>query len=90
MNGGQTAGFFTLGVTPDRYHLPHPRLGLPVILLIRRVLLRAFEMLRKQGFNLREASEDQVTAALCAIIENNLRQNGSVAGFSVSGGAKVA
>lgn len=42
----QPSGFFTLGVSSDRYQLPHRRLGLPVILLIRRVLCRAFEILR--------------------------------------------
>jgi len=75
-------GLFTLGVPPDRYHLPHPRLGLPVILLVRRVLLRAFELLRDEKFNLAAASEDQVTAALRSTIENNLRQSGSIVGFS--------
>ena len=75
-------GFFTLGVPPERYHLPHPRLGFPVILLIRRVLLRAFELLREENYNLAAASEDQVTAALRSTIENNLRQSGEVLGFN--------
>jgi hypothetical protein len=78
----QTAGLFTHGVPPDRYQLPHPRLGLPIILLIRRVLLRAFEMLREQGFQLAAANEDQITAKLRSVVENNLRQTGSVRGFS--------
>ncbi len=81
MSTEATAGFFTLGVPAEHYQLPHPRLGLPVILVIRRVLLRAFELLREQHFNLAEASEDQVTAALRSTIENNLRQSGEVAGF---------
>ena len=81
MSAARTAGFFTLGVLPEQYHLPHPRLGLPVILLIRRVLLRAFERHREQSFNLAEASEDEVTAALRSVIENNLRQSGEVRGF---------
>ncbi len=82
MSTGRTAGFFTLGVPPERYHLPHPRLGLPVILLIRRVLLRAFELLREEGFNLTASGEDDVTAGLRSVIDNNLRESGSVAGFS--------
>jgi hypothetical protein len=82
MSPANVAGFFTLGVPPERYHLPHPRLGLPVILLIRRVLLRAFELLREQKYNLAAASEDQVTAALRSTIENNLRQSGEVSGFN--------
>jgi hypothetical protein len=82
MSEARTAGFFTLGVPPERYHLPHPRLGLPVILLIRRVLIRALDLLREQQFQLADASEDEVTAALLSTIENNLRQSGEVAGFN--------
>jgi len=82
MSESTAAGFFTLGVSPEQYRLPHPRLGLPVILLIVRVLCRAFEILREEKFNLARAKEDQVTAALRAVIENNLRQSGSVPGFN--------
>ena len=82
MSSAVKSGFFTLGVGPDLYDLPHPRLGLPVILLIRRVLLRAFELLREQNFNLAAATEDQVTAALRSTIENRLRQTGEVRGFN--------
>lgn len=82
MSSADTSGFFTLGVPPERYHLPHPRLGLPVILLIRRVLLRGFELLREQNYNLAAATEDQVTAALRSTIENSLRQSGEVSGFN--------
>lgn len=82
MSSADTAGFFTLGVPPARYHLPHPRLGLPVFLLIRRVLLRAFALLREQNYNLAAATEDQVTAALRSTIESNLRQSGQVSGFN--------
>jgi hypothetical protein len=76
------SGFFTRGRSPERYRLPHPRLGLPVILLIRRVLCRAFSKLREQNFPLAEANEDQVTAALRAIIETDLRQSGEIRGFN--------
>ncbi|MDP3069386.1 MAG: hypothetical protein Q8N18_03815 [Opitutaceae bacterium] len=82
MSATQGIGFFTLGVSPDRYHLPHPPLGFPVVLLIRRVLLRAFEILREQNYPLATASEDQVTATLRSTIESNLRQSGEVRGFS--------
>ena len=75
-------GFFTLGVPPDRYRLPHQRLGLPVILLIRRVLCRAFQILRDEEFDLARALEDEITAALRAVIENNLRKTGSISGFN--------
>lgn len=82
MSSLDIAGFFTVGVPPERYQLPHPRLGLPVILIIRRVLLRAFELLREQHYNLAAATEDQVTAALRSTIENRLRQSGEVSGFN--------
>ncbi len=82
MSQATPTGFFTLGVSPDRYRLPHPRLGLPVILLIRRVLCRAFEILRAGEFGLAEAKEDEVTAVLRTVIENDLRQTGSIPGFN--------
>ena len=53
-----------------------------MVFLIRRVLLKALELLREQNFQLAEASEDEVTAALRSVIENDLRESGSVAGFS--------
>ncbi len=82
MSQSSPAGFFTLGVSKDRYDLPHRPIGVPVILLVRRVICRALIMLRESGFNLAEATEDQVTAALRSTIENTLRQNGSVPGFN--------
>jgi hypothetical protein len=82
MNATGATGFFTFGVPPERYQLPHPPLGWPVILLVRRVLLQAVEILRAEGFNFAAASEDQVTAALRSVIENNLRESGIVRGFS--------
>lgn len=82
MSTAQGIGFFSLGVPPDRYHLPHPSRGLPVILLIRRVLMRAFEILRAESFPLATAKEDEVTAALRSTVENNLRQTGEVRGFN--------
>ncbi len=78
----QEAGFFTLGVPPERYELPHPALGLPVILFLRRVLLRAFEKLRDRGFPLATEREDSVTAQLFNVLENDLRQTGEIAGFN--------
>jgi len=81
MSDTTPSGFFT-GVAREGYQLPHPRLGLPVILLIRRVLCRAFEILREEEFRLADAEEDEVTAALRAVIENNLRHRGSIPGFN--------
>jgi hypothetical protein len=75
-------GLFTLGVPPEGYQLPHPRLELPVILLVRRVILRAFQILCERGYSLATKKEDEITAALRGIIENDLRQKGSIKGFS--------
>ena len=82
MSEQAASGLFTVGVAPDRFHLPHPRLGLPVILLVRRVVILAFDRLREQRFPLATAKEDEVTAALRSVIENDFRQTGSVPGFS--------
>jgi hypothetical protein len=82
MNIIRADGLFTLGVPPDQYHLPHPRLGLPVILLVRLVLIHAFDLLRERNFPLATALEDEITAALKSIIENDFRQTGKLAGFS--------
>ncbi len=76
------AGFFTHGVSPESYRLPHPRIPIPVILLIQRVLCRAFERLRARKNWLASATEDEVTAALLGIIENDFRQTGSIPGFN--------
>ncbi len=82
MRGQGTAGFFTLGVQAHQYDLPHPRLGLPVILFLRRVLLRAFEKLRDRGFPLATEREDSVTEQLFNVLENDLRQTGEINGFN--------
>jgi hypothetical protein len=82
MRERRMAGFFTLGVPPERYNLPHPSLGRPVILFVRRVLLRAFEKLRERGFSLATEREDRVTEQLFNVLENDLRQTGEIRGFN--------
>ena len=82
MKATGTDGFFTLGVRSDQYSLPHPRLGLPVILLLRRVMLRAFEKLRDRGFPFATEREDRITEQLFNVLENDLRQTGEVSGFN--------
>ena len=77
-----TTGFFTGGVPAERYVFPHPRLPFPTILVIRRVLLRAFAVLRENKFDLTNAKEDEVTSALRSVVESNLRQTGEVPGFN--------
>src|ERR1035438_6535949 len=82
MRETRMAGFFALGVPPERYNLPHPGLGRPVILFVRRVLLRAFEKLRDRGFPLATEREDRVTEQLFNVLENDLRQTGEIVGFN--------
>jgi hypothetical protein len=82
MSAAQVTGFFTFGVPPERFQLPHPRIELPVILLVRRVLLRAFEKLRERGFPLATELEDRITEQLFNVIENDLRQSGEIKGFT--------
>jgi hypothetical protein len=82
MSKTASVGYFTHGVSPDSYDLPHPRLAFPVILLVRRVLCRAFDELRNRKSSwLANAKEDDVTAALLSIIESNYRQRGTIPGF---------
>lgn len=82
-------GLFALGLSPEDYRLPHPKIELPVILLVRRVLIEAFALLRQRvptssAKPLAAFKEDEVTQALLGIIENDFRQNGSVPGFDRS------
>lgn len=76
---------FALGLPPDDYHLPHPKIELPVILIVRRALIEAFTLLRERcaasGPALATCKEDDITRALLGILENDLRQKGTVPGF---------
>lgn len=60
MSSSGTRPIFTLGLSPEEFHLPHPSVPLPVILVIHRVLLEAFALLREQG-SLASLSEDEIT-----------------------------
>ncbi|HVT29104.1 MAG TPA: hypothetical protein VHE81_13905 [Lacipirellulaceae bacterium] len=82
MSSTYKQGLFTLGVPPETFDLPHRRLDIAIILLVRRVVARAFQLLRERGFNLANCTEDQITAAIRGIIENDLRQSGAVPGFN--------
>ncbi len=84
MSRAPVDGYFTHGVRPEDYRLPHPRLGLPVILLVRRVLVRAFEILSEGLGSPAAQDEDGVTMALRNVIENHLRHRGEVPGFNRS------
>lgn len=81
MNSSWTIGYFT-GLNDADYDLPHPHMGLPVILIVRQVIMRAFDVLRERKFSLATEQEDNITTALLNVIENDLRQRGSVPGFN--------
>jgi hypothetical protein len=85
MNAGANS-LFALGVPPEDYHLPHPKIDLPVILIVRCALVEAFARLRERcrqsGLDLAATKENDVTRALLVILENDLRQKGAIAGFN--------
>jgi len=70
-----------MGVEPGTFDLPHPCIHVSAIRIVHRVLTRAFEILRDRGAPLGDALEDDITDALLGVIENNVRQTGSVRGF---------
>jgi len=83
-------GFFTLGID---YTLPHPQISQRVVLLLCKVIKRAWQLLKEKppsGFLLQSADEDTITQVLVEIIENRLRKNGDVDGFNCALFGKVS
>ncbi len=75
-------GFFTRGV---EFTLPHPPIPERTILLLTKVIRRAWQLLEETpptGFNMQLADEDTVTQILVEIIENRLRKSGEINGFN--------
>lgn len=75
------ADFFTRGIT---FELPHPPIPQRTVLLLCKVIRRAWELLvatPPSGFILSTATEDEITVELVDIIENRLRITGEVDGF---------
>lgn len=75
-------GFFTQGI---EFTLPHPPIPQRTILLLCKVIRRAWQLLAENpptGFILHTAKENDVTLELVDIIENRLRTNGEVNGFN--------
>ncbi len=66
------SGFFTRA-----YRVPHPRLDVRWIAAVHLALLRAFELIRADGFNLAGAGEDEITFRLEDVFENRLMRNDS-------------
>ena len=75
-------GRFTDGVV---YELPHPRIQQRTLLLICRVIRKAWQLLREdpeEGPSLQSAHEKDINRKLVWILENRLRKNEEVAGFN--------
>ncbi|MGA2402359.1 MAG: hypothetical protein ABSG91_11755 [Syntrophobacteraceae bacterium] len=82
-------GFFTQGVV---FTLPHPQIPQRTILLICKVIKKAWQLLEEKppsGFHMQSADEDRITQILVEIIENVLRKNGDVEGFNCALFGKV-
>jgi hypothetical protein len=74
-------GFFTQDI---EFSLPHPPIPQRTILLLCKVIRRAWQLLSESpptGFILHAEKEDTITQMLVEIIENRLRKNGDVDGF---------
>jgi hypothetical protein len=82
-------GFFTQGI---EFTLPHPQIPQRTILLLCKVIRRAWQLLIEKpptDFLLHSADEDTITHELVDIIENRLRKNGEVDGFDCARFGKV-
>jgi hypothetical protein len=84
-----TVGFFTQGI---EYTLPHPRIPQRTVLLLCKVIKRAWQLLKEMppsNFILQSANENTITQVLVEIIENRLRKSGDVNGFNCTLFGKV-
>jgi hypothetical protein len=82
-------GFFTHGI---EYTLPHPQIPQRTVLLLCKVIKRAWQLLEEKppaNFLLHSADEDTITQVLVEIIENRLRKSGHVNGFNCALFGKV-
>jgi hypothetical protein len=66
------AGFFT-----RTYRVPHPRLEFRWIAAVHLALVKAFEMIRADNFDLASADEDDITFQLEEMFENRLMRDDS-------------
>lgn len=82
-------GFFTQGI---EFTLPHPQIPQRTILLLCKVIRRAWQLLEEyppDKFSLQSADEDTITQMLVEVIESRLRKNGEVDGFDCARFGKV-
>lgn len=67
-----SSGFFARA-----YQVPHPRVSVRWIAAVHLALIKAFEMIRADGFDLRSADEDNITFRLEDMFENRLMRGDS-------------
>jgi hypothetical protein len=75
-------GFFTQAV---EYTLPHPQIPQRTVLLICKVIKKAWQLLEEKpppSFHMQSAGEVTITQILVEIMENRLRKSGEIAGFN--------
>ena len=63
------------------YEVPHDRIGLRKVLVVHQAITRAFELIRKEGFVLGSALENDITIKLLNVLNNKVLNRGEVDGF---------
>lgn len=65
----------------QHYEVPHDRIGLRKVLVVHQAITRAFELIRKEGFFLGTALENDITIKLLNVLNNQVLNRGEVDGF---------
>lgn len=71
--------FFTRP-TPG-YSVPHDRIGARLMLVAHLAVYRAFEMIREEGWTLKDKGENEITAKLENTLRNRVHNRSEVDGF---------
>jgi hypothetical protein len=77
---GADSSFFTRRPAA-RFAIPHDPLGERWLLVTHAAVTVAFHIIRKRGFDLRNAGENAITNKLEDVLRNDLLNRGSVGGF---------
>ncbi len=63
------------------YSVPHDRIGVRWVLVAHLAVTRAFEMIREEGWSLKDRGENEITTKLESTLRNNIHNRGEVNGF---------
>jgi hypothetical protein len=77
---GTNSNFFTRRPT-TRFVVPHAALGERWLLVVHAAVTAAFTLIRRRGFDLRNAGENAITNKLEDVLRNDLLNRGTVEGF---------